>query len=454
VSSSATNTDTNPHKRTGVRVRLGRAFALQIVLISVAVIGGVFAIAYVVSGVLSRQALEGEATHFFERIRANPEQPLPDTANMIGFLARGEDASLVPESLRSERPGYRRIAFEGQRPLLYVVDGPPGRLYLVFQQERVSDLVLYFGIIPGALVLLVIYAMSFVTYRLSARAVSPLVELAARLEAYDPLAAAGHALALDDLRGDDDAEVSTVIEALERFTRRLESFVMRERQFTGDASHELRTPIAVLRACLDLLDRQPDRPAQDARAIERMRQTVSQMQSLIETLLLLAREEEVRSAAEDVSINAVVKEQIEAASELCRATGSSVAVRAAENLHVRAPARLVAIALGNLLRNAIRYSAGEEVEVVVEGGRVRIVDRGVGMSAAELERAFEPFYRADAARAEPGSGFGLGLAIVRRLVNQFGWSLVVASAPGQGTTVELGFRPAPGEQGVRIRPLA
>jgi signal transduction histidine kinase len=284
--------------------------------------------------------------------------------------------------------------------------------------------------------------------------VSPLVTLAARLEAYDPPTASGQRLDLDDLRGGVDAEVATVVEALDRFTRRLESFVLRERQFTGDASHELRTPIAVLRACLDLLERQGDRPAAEQAAIERMRRTVTQMQSLVETLLMLAREDEVRSAAEDVTVNAVVKEQIEAATELTRETGCAVHLAEVAALHVHAPPRLVAIAVGNLLRNAIRYSLGRDVDVTVDARCVRIGDRGVGMSAGDLERVFEPFYRAESARSEARGGFGLGLAIVRRLVNQFGWSLTVASAPGRGTTVELDFRPVPGEQGVRIRPLA
>ncbi len=71
---------------------------------------------------------------------------------------------------------------------------------LVFRQQQVSDLTLYFGVIPGAIVLLFIYGLSFVTYRLSQRAVSPLVSLAERLEAYDPTRDVNARLDLDDLR--------------------------------------------------------------------------------------------------------------------------------------------------------------------------------------------------------------------------------------------------------------
>jgi signal transduction histidine kinase len=438
-------------KRTGVRARLGRAFALQIAAISAGVIVGVFGITFIVSDVLSREALQGEATHFWKRLAENPAQPLPDTDNMTGYLARADDSSGVPEALRNELPGFRRIDFGGERPLLYVSDGPAGRLFLVFRQQEVSDLTLYFGVIPGALVLLFIYALSFVTYRLSQRAVSPLVSLAQRLEAYEPMRTGGQHLDLDDLRGSADAEVATMIEALDRFTRRLEAFVARERNFTRDASHELRTPVAVVRACLDLLERTKQRPETDAASLDRIRRAVTQMQSLIESLLLLAREEELQLPDEKTSVNAVVVEQIDLLADFARDTGNVVRVVENEDLVVAAPPRMIAIALTNLLRNALTYSRDGVVEVTVGPESVTVRDAGLGMTAEDLQRVFEPFFRGDASQAYAASGHGLGLAIVRRLVDQFGWSLDLASTKGFGTTVTLSFTAARAAHGARIR---
>jgi signal transduction histidine kinase len=440
-----------PMKRTGVHARLGRAFALQIAVISVAVIAGVFAITFIVSDVLSREALQGEATHFWRRLAENPAHSLPDTDNMSGYLARDGDLGGVPEPLRAQPPGFHRIDFQGERPLVFVSDGPGGRLFLVFRQQQVSNLTLYFGVIPGAFVLLFIYALSFVTYRLSQRAVSPLVSLAQRLEAYEPMRNGAQLLDLDDLRGSADTEVATMIEALDRFTRRLEGFVLRERNFTRDASHELRTPIAVVRACLDLLERDKKRPATDAASLDRMRRAVAQMQSLIESLLLLAREDELRSLDEKTNVNAVVAEQLDLLSELARETGNTVRVVEQGNLIVDAPPRMIAIALTNLLRNALTYSRDGIVEVTVGPAFVSVRDTGAGMSAEDLQRIFEPFFRGEAARQRPAAGHGLGLAIVRRLVDQFGWSLDLASAPDNGTTVTLHFSGEQAAQGARIR---
>jgi signal transduction histidine kinase len=427
-------------RRLGVRARLGRAFALQVALISVAVVGGVFATAWIVEDVLSREALEGEAEHFWTRLAEDPHHAIPDTDNMTGYLSRAPDHVDVPAALRAVQPGLHRVQFGDGTPLVYVSDGSAGRLYLVFNQQQVSNLTLYFGVLPLSVILLFIYALSFVTYRLSQRAVSPLVDLAARLQGYDPLNSAH--LRLDDLRDTADAEVATMIEALDAFTRRLERFIARERNFTRDASHELRTPLAVIKANLDLLARTESRPQGDAEALARMRRTVAQMQALIESLLLLARESAVELPSEAIDVHAVVVEQVELLQELASENGNAVHVRHDAPLVVQAPRQLLGVAIANLLRNALAYTRKGRIDIVVGDGGVRISDTGIGISEEDRARLFEPFFRGSASRDGATPGHGLGLAIVARLIERFGWSLAVASEPGRGTTVELQFAPA------------
>ncbi len=213
-----------------------------------------------------------------------------------------------------------------------------------------------------------------------------------------------------------------MIEALDRFAHRLEAFLVRERNFTGDASHELRTPIAVVRACLDLLERDTDRSAADAAALGRMRRAVAQMQSLIDSLLLLAREDELRARGERTHVKTVVLEQVDLLTDLARETRCFVRVVDEGDPIATAPPRIVAIAFANLLRNALTYGRDAEVTVTLGSDSVTVRDTGPGMSATDRERIFEPFYRGEAARTQSSEGHGLGLAIVRRLVDQFGWS--------------------------------
>ncbi|MBM4206205.1 MAG: HAMP domain-containing histidine kinase [Gammaproteobacteria bacterium] len=428
--------------RGGIRARLGRLFVLQISVISVAVIAAVFATAYIVTDVLSRAALEGEAAYFWKRYASDASVPLPDTDNMIAYLAPGGALEKIPAALAERQPGFGQLDFEGRDSLLYVSDGPAGRLYLVFRQEQVSRLILYFGVIPAAFVLLLIYALSYIVYVLSQRAVSPLVRLAGRLEDYRPADRSYGALRLDDLREDADDETLTMVGALEDFAARLEDFALREREFTRDASHELRTPIAVLAASLDLLERNGARPPAEQQVLARMRKAVLHMQSLLENLLLLAHEDPLPVPPEGADINALVAEQIELLRDRTDETGNSVHLEECAQVQLPVPQRLFSVAFGNLLANALNYTRNGDVRVRIDSDVVAVEDTGVGMTADDVQRAFEPFFRGDHGAAEGAPGHGLGLAIVQRIARRCGWQVELASEPGRGTRASLVFRRA------------
>jgi len=93
--------------------------------------------------------------------------------------------------------------------------------------------------------------------------------------------------------------------------------------------------------------------------------------------------------------------------------------------------------VSNLVRNACNYTDEGRVDVFVEHDRVRVHDTGIGMSPEALEKAFEPFYRAEPDRPQ---GTGLGLSIVRRLCDRFGWKVTLTSQPGKGTEATVIFR--------------
>jgi signal transduction histidine kinase len=234
-----------------------------------------------------------------------------------------------------------------------------------------------------------------------------------------------------------------MIDSLDDFTARLTAFIERERTFTRDASHELRTPLAVLKGSLDRLQRDADRPAQERDALARMRRTTTDMGALIEMLLLLAREDEVDSASEPVTVNEIVAEELEMLGALAQRSQNQLRVNEHASLGVQAPRKAVGIVLSNLLRNALSYTRDGVVEVDIHDRGVRIRDTGIGMSQDDAARAFEPFFRADSARetdaARGNSGHGLGLSIVRRLCNQYGWTIAVESTRGEGTAIDISF---------------
>ena len=416
----------------GLRARLGRVFAAQVVIIGIATVIGVGITQIVVEDLLTRRALALEAEHYWALLAANPAQPLPNTANMRGHLATPDRPP--PAAMADLGPGYGRRTIDGDARLIHVSESGERRLFLVFDEARVSDLAFYFGLLPLSIVLLLMYVLLFVAYRWSHRALSPIVRLARQLEAVDFEAAGQVQMDLGPLRNTADAEVAAMIDALDRLAAKVNAAFERERVFTRDAGHELRTPVAVFKGSLDLLEREGKA---DAETLARMRRTVADMEALLETLLLLARGEAAAAGGEETVVNDVAAQEVDALTAHAVRDGNALALHDSAELRVRAPARVVQIVLGNLLRNALTYTRDGQIDVTVSADSLKVEDTGRGMSQPELASAFEPFYRADDSRG--ADGHGLGLSIVRRLCRQFGWQVSARSQPGRGTAMEIRF---------------
>ena len=425
----------------GLVAKLGRVLVLQVALISATVAAGIYVTNTIVQDSLVNEALENEAAHFWDLYRENPQQALPNTANMLGYLATDDQMDGVPEKFRSYAPGFAgRVQFGDAEPILYVTEYEQARLYLIFASENVSELAFFFGILPLSIALVFIYGLSFLTYRLSHRAISPIVQLADYLERF-PFEKASKESSTQDLqklRTLANAEVDVMIDAIDSFTERLDAYIERERIFTRDASHELRTPIAVFKGSLDLLQRQSERPQEDLRALARMRRTVEDMEGLIQTLLLLARGEELQQPGVRVRLNDLVPDLIDQVAPLATDRGIKLVLVESAELWVQAPDRVVQILLINLLRNGISYTPEGQVQVEIQSKAVTVKDTGIGMTSSELSQAFEPFYRSERGRSN-SPGHGLGLSIVRRLVHQFEWKISVQSNVGEGTEVTINF---------------
>jgi signal transduction histidine kinase len=160
------------------------------------------------------------------------------------------------------------------------------------------------------------------------------------------------------------------------------------------------------------------------------------MEELTSAFLLLAREGEKGLPVERVCVNAVVADELERARVLAEGRPVSASVRESVRLYVDAPEKVVSVVLGNLLRNAFSYTDAGEVTVTIGTDAVMIRDTGVGMAPDKVAEMYRPFVRGDERRR---GGHGVGLTIVRRLSDRFGWPLAIDSAPGAGTTVTVGF---------------
>lgn len=233
-----------------------------------------------------------------------------------------------------------------------------------------------------------------------------------------------------------NADVALLARTLHGFATRLEAFGERERNFTRDASHEFRTPLTVIKVAADVLADEENLSAFAQRSLTRIRRSVREIEALIEAFLVLARESDTGLPEQDFLVNDVVREEVERYRDLLGL--KPVELRLEENARfaLHAPPRVLAVVIGNLLRNACLYTEQGSIVVGIHEGSVRVTDTGCGMDEEDLQRAFQAFYRGS---RTGGQGHGIGLAVVRRIADRFDWPVELESEPGRGTVATLRF---------------
>ncbi|MER5866413.1 ATP-binding protein [Kitasatospora sp. NPDC002040] len=225
----------------------------------------------------------------------------------------------------------------------------------------------------------------------------------------------------------------TTNETLER----LEQAIAEQRRLVADASHELRTPIAVLRTSLEVALAHPDDIPWPEVVAEALADT-ERLQALADDLLLLSRTDEQQAPGEPVDLHDLLSEQ---AAERAWTGSRKVRVLALESAVVAGDELLLARAVRNLLDNACRFAAAEvtvALRVTAGQAELTVADDGPGIPAADRERIFERFVRLDEARDREHGGAGLGLALVRGIARGLdGTAAAVEPAAGHGAELVL-----------------
>jgi signal transduction histidine kinase len=224
---------------------------------------------------------------------------------------------------------------------------------------------------------------------------------------------------------------------------RIQASVSSARRFAADASHELQTPIAAIRGTLEMALRQTSDVDWRGTAVELL-DDLDRLSELVRDLRLIALAESghLLDERERVPLADLVQDCSEMAAVAGDARDVRVETDAPLDVVVSGSGRHLRRVVLNLLQNAIRYSPpGSSVRVSVdradEMARLTVSDSGCGIGADDISHIFEPFYRADPARARDTGGSGLGLAIVDQIVRAHGGRIDVSSAPEQGSTFSV-----------------
>jgi two-component system, OmpR family, sensor kinase len=285
-------------------------------------------------------------------------------------------------------------------------------------------------------------------YVIAGRAFRPVDQIINEVEAISD----GRSLHRRVAAGEGGDELSRLVSTLNAMIGRLETSFAGLRRFTADASHELKTPLTVLRADVERAMTVAQNSTEQLVALEEALQETARMADLVESLLTLARADEGRFDLhrEPVDLEPLVREVFETALILGEDAGLAVSMPVIEDAVVMGDRTRLRQLFLNLVTNAIKYTQrGGRVELSLsqrlDAVTFSVKDTGVGIAAGDLPNVFERFWRADRARSRRSTGpdgrwvderggFGLGLSISQWIAQAHGGSITVTSRLGRGTT--------------------
>jgi signal transduction histidine kinase len=262
-----------------------------------------------------------------------------------------------------------------------------------------------------------------------------LVESAQRLDASNPgwvLAEVGTRDELDDLR-----------RAFNDLLARLREAYDRQRRFSGEASHQLRTPVAVMIGHLEVAQRYERSSEEYRRVIQLAHKRSVELGQIVESLLFLGRADTATlTKAERIDLNGWLMNFLENRPDCARSCDIVLQSRTQNSIWIKAQPLLLGQLVENLLDNACKYSLpGKPIilSTAVETGIavIAVEDSGCGISCADLTRIFEPFFRASSTVDRRAPGAGLGLAVVERIARAFGGTVTARSEIGCGSRFEV-----------------
>lgn len=225
------------------------------------------------------------------------------------------------------------------------------------------------------------------------------------------------------------------------------------RDFVANVSHELKTPVGGISLLAEAVLDASDDPETVVRFASRILLESRRLARLVQDVVDLSRlqADEAITDPRPVDVGQVVAEAIDSVHTVSESRGVEIAAHVEPGTNVLGDQRMLGIAVGNLLSNAINYSA-EHTRVAVTAGaqrgvvEVAVADQGTGIAPDALERIFERFYRVDKARSRATGGTGLGLAIVKHICTNHGGEVTVWSKVGEGSTFTIRLPAAPDEE--------
>ncbi|MGD8783562.1 MAG: HAMP domain-containing sensor histidine kinase [Thioalkalispiraceae bacterium] len=411
-----------------LRYRVTLAFALLGAVVSLTLAASFYVTTIDMEQRLIEETLSAELEDYIGRYAIDPHT-LPPASTMLRTYVISPDAEHAPAALARLRPGLHHVQLDGHSYFAEVRLRDAQHFIVLYNDEHIRHRENQFKLFFAIGVTLMTLLSGLLGYWLAGRVILPVGKLARQvaqlLPRDEPARLAG------DLPRD---EVGILAREFDAYQQRLAAFIDREQSFTSDVSHELRTPLAVIKGAAEVLLDDPDLDDARRSRVERILRSTQEMSALVSALLLLAREETTPHALEGCPVAEILEEVVAAHQHLLqqKAVQLKLAIEAQPVLPVECT--LLRIVLANLLRNAMAYTKHGQITVSLDASGITVTDTGIGISPDQVQRIFERFYSGS------GQGEGIGLSLVRRICQRYGWQIDIDSQAEQGTTFRLAFQ--------------
>jgi signal transduction histidine kinase len=377
--------------------------------------------------------LAQELDDYVGQLRLDASVVEPFYTRIQGYITRpGDPNNTVSAEVRDLPSGVHDVRIAGgvfKAAILKEDDLWAFLIYDVSDNQRIKKQLIF--ALVGVVLVFSIFSFMLGTWS-SRRVMKPVTDLAARL---DTLSEETKSERLSEHFADD--EVGQLAAALDSYADRLHHLVERDREFNADVSHELRSPLTVITGATELLLAQSDLEPKVRTRLLRIARAARQSADITTALLHIVRAEQGTdkdSAAHN--IGKIISEVVHLYEPLVGNKPLVLRVVEEDRVSVIAPESVVAVTVGNLIGNAMRYTAEGEVVITIGNGRVKVEDTGPGIPENDLEHVFDRHYRGENIT---GKGAGLGLAIVKRLCDLYGWSIHFSNREVGGLCAELRF---------------
>lgn len=387
--------------------------------------------------------LKNEVAHFVDLYKENNQVSYPNSR----FLKSYPDISGIPNQLHGNIStldiGYHYIESvndSGKHQSYYVAvfDNPhrPDRFYLLYDYTLYKKEYVDFQVFKASKRLLLALAIVcvlgvFIGLYVSKRLTSPINALVLQVKKLDP----GH-LQPDFSKNYHNDEIGVLAKALENSMLQIREFIEREKNFTRDSSHELRTPVTIISGAVEVIRELPEYSNKSlSRPVKRIERSINNMEEIIEAFLWLAREHRPEVKGESCLVGNIVKNAVEENRYILAGKPVSIDVKIIANPEIAVPAGVFRIAIVNLLRNAFTYTSQGQVAIEVQAGYISITNSGIIAPPDQLASIKEPFQKGINSK-----GYGIGLAIVECLCNRFDFKLEIDSDKESFTMVKLALK--------------